>query len=838
MSEPSLLRGLSEQQQVRLTELLDRYLQQLEEGKTPNREVLLPDDASLSPELRQALDLYLDKLGELYQMVDGRSAPIGSDLAGKVLGDYRLEQEIGRGGMGIVFTAFDISLKRQVAIKLLPMAAMLEPKYVDRFRGEAQAAASLEHPNIVPVYAVGEDSGIHYYAMRLIDGQSLDQRIAKHKNEDTQPASRSALMQFADIADALHEVHLYGIVHRDIKPSNLLLDQTGKLWVADFGLARFQGEHALTRTGEMVGTMRYMSPEQAQGRGELVDHRTDIYSLGATLYELLTGQPAVPGEEGAGLLRTLTTQNPTRLRKLRPDLAPEFQIVVERAMARHRDDRYATASDLAADLRKVARGEPITTKSVSSVVRATRWAQAHPRAVSVLIASTAMFALLVTTGFYMHNRLLASVIEQSYRDLAQLQALETDKTIDALTKIPGAEGVRQSLIQQHQQYYTDFVSRPLVDASTQLPARADAYNRLGTYSEEFGDIPAAVLNYEKAKKIYEQVVTASDFSNQKWIDRSDNLNRLALALRKAGQGHRGAELLESWASAIKQVGSLDELPIEHRSQYGLTENNLGLLLQSLAERADEARSAYDRALYILQKLQQENPDDSEIRRTLAATKHNLGSLLAKDPASRQQAFELLEAAYEAQIQLVKESESPFRAYIDLVATYISLGNLQLDSNPQEAARIFENVVAIGRKLVEMSPKVDDYRRDLAVSLSNLGMAYYRTGDLDNAKASLKESVHSYRLLRGNHPDNAGLQYSLGIALNNQGIVLQHIGEPRAAEEAYVRAARLLEANEPTPLEALNNVYQNHVRMLRKEGRDAEAQELEQRQLALKSSRNE
>ncbi len=835
VSEPSLLRGLSEQQQVRLTELLDRYLQELEQGNTPSREGLLADHSDLSPELRQALDLYLDKLGELYQMVEGRPAALGSDLQGKVLSDYRLEEEIGRGGMGIVFSAYDTSLKRQVAVKLLPMAAMLEPKYVDRFRGEAQAAASLEHPNIVPVYSVGEEGGIHYYAMRLISGQSLDQRIQAHREKGTQPPSHSALMQFADIAEALHEVHQYGIVHRDIKPSNLLLDNSGKLWVADFGLARFQAESALTRTGEMIGTMRYMSPEQAQGRGELVDHRSDIYSLGATLYELLTGQPAVPGEEGPGLLRTLTTQSPIHLRKLRPDLPADFQLVLEKAMARHREDRYATAAEFAADLRRAARSEPIATKLVSPMVLTARWITNHPRAVSILIACAAMFGLFIATGFYMHNRLLANALDNAYHEVEQLQALETEKTIDSLAMIPGAEGVRQSLIKRHVQHYRDFVSQPLVDKKM-LPARAGAYYRLGIFSEELGEVSEAVLYYGQAEEIYARLVDADEVRNRIWLKRSQNLNQFALALRKSGQHSRGVKLLERWIAGMDEYASHTRLPPTVAHQYGLSQNNFGLLMQKMPEQKQRAKAAYLQAIETLGQLNEQNPDDLEIIRVLAATRHNLGSQLAKENNQKDESLKLLRQAYGAQLKLAQASDNPLRASIDLVATYISLGNLYLDSDPRRAAVIFENAVAISRKLVEISPKVDDYRRDLAVSLSNLGMAHYRAGDAERAKANLKESVHCYRLLRQSYPDHDGLQYSLGIALNNQGIILQHIGESRAAEDAYIRAARLLEETQPSAIEALNNVYTNHLRMLRNAGREADALEIEKRQLALNTSK--
>ncbi|HBE68173.1 MAG TPA: serine/threonine protein kinase, partial [Planctomycetaceae bacterium] len=363
----SLLSTLSVQQQVRLTEILDEYLQSLEEHEAPPRSELLAQH----PELAEVLAVYLDKLEQLHGLT-GQAA--GGGLVGQKLGDYELKAEIGRGGMGVVFSAWDTKLDRMVAVKLLPMADLLDEKYVQRFRNEARAAASLEQPHIVPVYAIGHQQGIHYYAMRLIDGPSLDQRIDQHRAQGSHPPTIRVLEQFAQVADALHTAHQHGIVHRDIKPSNLLLDSRQRLWLADFGLARFQSATPLTQTGDMIGTMRYMSPEQASGRSELVDHRTDIYSLGATLFELLALRPVVEGEDGPQLLRCIDNLTLPKLRKYRPDCGSELQTVLEKAMSRGRDDRYATAGELADDLRAIVAGNPISARPISGWTLAQRFA--------------------------------------------------------------------------------------------------------------------------------------------------------------------------------------------------------------------------------------------------------------------------------------------------------------------------------------------------------------------------------------------------------------------------------------------------------------------------------
>jgi serine/threonine protein kinase len=256
------------------------------------------------------------------------------------LGDFRILREVGRGGMGVVYEAVQISLGRPVALKVLPFAAALDARQLQRFKNEAQAAAQLHHTNIVPVYAVGCERGVHFYAMQLIDGQTLaaviaDLRQRAHEGEapadpqqtlayvpgpcpaaaagqaDTPLAQalsterptrslaffRTAARLGGQAAQALEHAHQMGIIHRDVKPGNLMIDGRGNLWVTDFGLAHIQSDSKLTMTGDLLGTLRYMSPEQALGQRVVVDHRTDVYSLGATLYELLTLKPAFDGRD-------------------------------------------------------------------------------------------------------------------------------------------------------------------------------------------------------------------------------------------------------------------------------------------------------------------------------------------------------------------------------------------------------------------------------------------------------------------------------------------------------------------------------------------------------------
>lgn len=290
--EPLAASLLSKEQKERLTELLDRYLSSLESGVPIQPEMLVEEH----PDLAEPLQTYLNSLNELHCAAAGFAGGDRGDYRDetesvddtKRLGDFILGRELGRGGMGIVYEARQISLDRTVALKVLPFAAVLDAKQIARFKSEAQAAAQILHPNIVPVFAIGVDRGVHFYAMQFIDGQALDLAIAEMRNRETHSTDtlkRSSLLSsqsdnapeyFRTVArlgvqasEALHAAHEYGIVHRDIKPSNLLLDFEGKLWVTDFGLARCQQDATFSKTGDVVGTMRYMSPEQASGLSAL-----------------------------------------------------------------------------------------------------------------------------------------------------------------------------------------------------------------------------------------------------------------------------------------------------------------------------------------------------------------------------------------------------------------------------------------------------------------------------------------------------------------------------------------------------------------------------------------
>ena len=384
------------------------------------------------------------------------------------IGSFQINREIGRGGMGVVYEATEAILNRRVALKVLPPAALMDDLQIRRFRNEAAAAAQLVHPNIVPVYSVGSDRGVHFYAMQLIDGQNIAQvigsirerlssvgnqkqnaetplgvvttqraseiphaaskpsadssSIKQHMEEDfaaivssrryshrSQRLFKSIAALGRDAANALGHAHDVGIVHRDIKPSNLLLDDRGKIWITDFGLAQIRDNPVGTGSRDIIGTLRYMSPEQASGRKFLIDHRTDIYSLGVTLYELLTLKPAFANAGAKEIIRQVTFEDPLPLRQVNPNIPVELETIIAKAISKNPVDRYSSAFALAEDLDRFCNDQPIAARPPTALQRIRRWTGKHQTLSGVLavgIGLTFLSSLGLTAVTWRSNQLI------------------------------------------------------------------------------------------------------------------------------------------------------------------------------------------------------------------------------------------------------------------------------------------------------------------------------------------------------------------------------------------------------------------------------------------------
>jgi tetratricopeptide (TPR) repeat protein/serine/threonine protein kinase len=418
------------QDDPRLVAILEEYRALLETGKKPDREQYLrrcPDLAASLKDCFDGLEFIFTVAPDIREANNAAAAKTpAASLSSIPLGDYRVVREIGRGGMGVVYEAEQMLLGRRVALKVLPFAATMDTRQLQRFHNEARAAACLHHPHIVPVHAVGCERGVHYYAMQFIEGQSLAQVLEDLRRQEcsphtpcAEPGTRSVpatmdtpaqarlstqLSQRGtgyfhavahlgiQAAEALQHAHELGVIHRDIKPANLLVDGRGNAWVTDFGLAQIQGDKQLTLTGDLVGTLRYMSPEQALAKRVVIDHRTDIYSLAATLYELLTLEPVFSGGDRQELLRQIAFEEPKPPRRHSKSMPAELETIVLKALEKNPADRYATAKEMADDLERFAKDEPIRARRPSVSRRLRGWCRRHKPLVSG-------FAVLVVTLF-------------------------------------------------------------------------------------------------------------------------------------------------------------------------------------------------------------------------------------------------------------------------------------------------------------------------------------------------------------------------------------------------------------------------------------------------------
>jgi hypothetical protein len=425
---------------TRVNEILAAYLQSVDAGKAPSRQELLARHPDLAAEL-QAFFADHDELDQLAGPV--RPAPASTPLPQEVgtsqsggragdptlapgetapaagtrlryFGDYELLEEIARGGMGVVFKARQLSLGRVVALKMILSGQLASEADVRRFRTEAEAAGNLDHPNIVPIYEVGDHQGQHYFSMKLMEGGCL---AVSRTNGGVPAPARAAAKLLATVARAVHHAHQRGLLHRDLKPANILLDGKGEPHVTDFGLVkRVEGGSNLTGSGAIVGTPSYMAPEQAGGKKGLTT-AVDVYSLGAILYELLTGQPPFRAETPLDTLLQVLEREPARPRQLNQHVSRDLETICLKCLNKDPQRRYATAEALALELERWLAGEPIQARPTGRWERAVKWARRRPAASAlVAVSGASAFCLFVLAGFLWHN---AEVRAEAVQDLQE-----------------------------------------------------------------------------------------------------------------------------------------------------------------------------------------------------------------------------------------------------------------------------------------------------------------------------------------------------------------------------------------------------------------------------------
>ncbi len=549
----------------------------------------------------------------------------------QTLGDFRIVREIGRGGMGMIFEAEQISLKRLVALKILNPGFADSKKQLERFRRESVAVARLHHTNIVPVFAIGEEDGIHYFAMQLIDGQPLsnDLKLTPHE------IARLGMQACSAIAYA----HEHGVLHRDIKPSNLLLDRNGQLWVTDFGLAKITNDSELTQDGDIMGTVRYMAPEQLEGRS---DTRSDIYALGLTLYELLAGRPAF--DTSSSLAERIRNQDVKPLRKLNAAVPRDLETIVMKATAREASLRYQNAEELLGDLRCFVEDRPIRARRASVIEVANRWMRRNP--VVALSAATTFCALVMATALsgwgYWTTTLALNRAEQASRESLKAKELAENARVraesnlnlaveafDAIFDNIAGRGVPQSLS---------------FELDTNLPTTESGDNSADAGGgSNTADRHATSIEAER----FQSTLTSADTHlltdllafYRKFVERNGEdpslLIRTARAYHKSGQIQQRLgqwhEALASFDEAVSLIAARLEIDRDTTLFVILSQimNDRGLVLLNNSSSVPDAVAHHMAAAELLRSLPEQARKLPEVRFELARSRDLAGSVLSR-----------------------------------------------------------------------------------------------------------------------------------------------------------------------------------------------------------------
>ena len=628
--------------------------------------------------------------------------PMPLPTPGQFLGRYRVEAELGRGGMGQVYRGIDPELGRPVALKLLRAELASDGHARARFVREAQAMAQVRHDHVVMVHGVDNPSGAQpFLVLELLTGPTLAHWIATHGP----PPADQVAGWFASVARGLQAVHAAGLVHRDLKPGNLMLDGPElRLKIMDFGLARFdESLSKLTQPGEVMGTPIYMPPEQA--RGEDVDERADIYSLGASLYEALTGVPPFRGT-GLAILRQVQNEEPARPRKLNESVPRDLETVCLRAMAKEKHRRYASAADLAADLERWQRREPILARPPHAWEYLWLWARRNPRlaVMAGLVVGLATALVAGALGFAWSMSAANAEIRRG-RALAEANAREA---------VASAEVAREQ-------------RRLALEALDALVYRAQALldNRPGTLELRQQLLQVALDGLGKV---------VDEAAKQPAVDRSTivAMGRMAEVSLTLGRSAAGGELLvRAGQLAPRHAEELPHHVAAQQTRASPCERLFNFQFQS--HQVETARATAARAMEIRQRLLASDPDNAKLKRDLAVSLNKLGDLaqFGQDfPAARRHYGDAL-----GYIRSLAAGSDPISVQTrrDLRFTLGRLGMLHAQRlRLDEAQAAFAESLLHAEELVKQDPQNPQNLRDLAYAAGTAAQAALKGDDVEAA----------------------------------------------------------------------------------------------------------
>jgi serine/threonine-protein kinase len=806
-----------------IDDLADDFLARYRRGERPP----LTEYATANPQLAEEIRELFPTLVML-ERLSPRMEDLSADLAAagpaagvpQQLGEYRILREVGRGGMGIVYEAEQLSLGRHVALKVLPAHAVLTPHLLTRFQNEARVAARLHHTNIVPVFGVGEDQGIHFYAMQFIQGHSLDAVLEELRRLQESgaplldvPASsgssldgaatgctsirqrgdtsasystahgvffRSVARMGLQVADALAYAHSQGVLHRDVKPSNLLLDAHGCVWVTDFGLAKQEGSE-LTKTGDVVGTLRYLAPERFRGTSDV---RSDIYGLGVTLYELLAIRPAFDETDRVRLVHDIVHVDPVSPRRLQGRVPRDLETIVLKAMAKEPPARYQTAEDIAADLRRFLDDQPIAARRARAAERVWRWCVRRP-ALAGLSAALLLSLFIGLAGVLWQWRRAETSLKEAVRQqgaaesslsVAKLATQRAERNLqeadrqrgiarqeaqraeanhrtarqavdelftmvseDELRSYPQLQPLRVRLMMRAHEYYQGMLERQGDDPKARAEL-AENYLRIAAIQRTIGAVSESSDAYEKGIALLEAIL-AEGYEPSAALQLAGSCSYLALQhIRERKFEEAGRLLLR--ARDVLEVAAEKTPSTEADRLTAMTLNNIAWWTSQRpsddrVQAAEDAIDMHEQALVIYRRLAKENPSDYVIHRAVSSTLSNMARRNMY-VGRNEEAQRLFEECLQIRQGLAEDNPASHDAKWYVAAAFDGLGDVLSRMSPatpevrQRAGEHYQKAVDILEPLVHDNPVITDYPKTLVDVLTGIAGLHAKANDLHSA----------------------------------------------------------------------------------------------------------
>jgi eukaryotic-like serine/threonine-protein kinase len=685
-------------------------------------------------------------------LTDSVSSRFGSSVGG-----YEIQAELGRGGMGIVFRAFDPDLKRSVALKILSSGPSASIDELIRFRGEAELVAKLQHPNIVQIFEIGQHENMPFLALEYVDGGTLGKQIAGQP----QPPRKAA--EWVEVlARAVHVAHLEGVVHRDLKPANVLVTKSGILKVTDFGLAKnLESSVGLSHDGQLMGTPSYMAPEQAAGNLKLIGPRTDVYALGAILYELLTGRPPFRGATILDTLEQVRQVEPASPSRLVPKLPRELCTICLKCLEKSPERRYQSALDLAEDLRRWIDGERIKARPIPFWKRTARAVRRRPfLAAQVIIAVLLVGLVVLGITLYREKDFQDQLRAEQERTAAKERIIEQNRTEllrrsgDALdgiltklsadekiSKMTGLEPLHEELFQFYERLLKDPLSEGGV-AAEQVERLANVYRKLGELTSRSGKKDLARQAFDRSIDFFRRLL-GNDPENWKWKRElaSTLIERGAMSVRDfQTYSEARKELLEA-QGLLRSVHEGEPGDLAAINRLAETHHLMGEVLGGENDPFG-AIAAYRKAIELRNPLREQHATYPQFKRDLARDYGYLGDVqikagqMSEADASYWESHELRGGNLPAE----EVRKLPDEARFQLARSWQNLADFQLEQ------RFFDTAIGFAKKSLELRESlVSENKADKLLSI-DLAQSQRWAADLYLQKAILADPLQRKRSL--------------------------------------------------------------------------------------------